>query len=173
MTGERKPRRQAPQMWSKPAWGHDHLWAHPCVYTGTLFPPNRHFASFTTFHLYEETHLCTADRPNLAPGPGDVTLGLSTVPALANHRLWWGSEPCSKPLQAKAHWDQQARRPHCCVGRRAGHSVRSLVSLQAGEASKRILLESLQGPALLPLDFSPMGPTCRTVKKCMGAVSNH
>ena len=47
--------------------------AHVSLFTHTLFPPNKHFTCFTTFHLYVEIHFYKAIRPGpchwlLVPG---------------------------------------------------------------------------------------------------------
>ena len=40
-----------------------------CLSTRTLFPPNKHFTCFTTFHLYVEIHFYTADGPGACHWP--------------------------------------------------------------------------------------------------------
>ena len=84
-----------------------------CLSTRTLFPPNKHFTHFTTFHLYVEIHFYTAD----GPGPCHWSLVPCGLVAKIQHSHCngltsvSGQEPksCFKPLQTKATRDQY----HC------------------------------------------------------------
>ena len=64
MIDQRKPGGNAPYKLFKLLWGHDCPSEPTCVSIHTYpFPPNKHFAYFTTFHLHMEIHFYTANRP--------------------------------------------------------------------------------------------------------------
>ena len=77
-----------------------------CLPTRTLFPPNKHFTCFTTFHLYVEIHFFKADGPGpchwpLVPGGLVARIqhshrnGLTSVSG-------WELKSCFKLLRAEA-----------------------------------------------------------------------
>ena len=77
-----------------------------CLSTRNPFPPNKHFTCFTTFHLYMEIRLYTADGPGLCNWPL-VPCGLVTRTQRSHCRdltsiPGWELKPCLKPLQAEA-----------------------------------------------------------------------
>ena len=75
MIGQRKLRRNAPYKWFKLPWTWDSLSepAYVCLFTSTLFHPDKHFTCFTAFCFFVGIHVYKAD------GPGALSLATSLV----------------------------------------------------------------------------------------------
>ena len=74
-----------------------------CLSTHTLFPSNKHFMCFTTFHLYVEIHFYTADGPGpchwpLVPGGLVAKIQCSQCCCLTSVS-GWEPKACFKLLQ--------------------------------------------------------------------------
>ena len=66
-----------------------------CLSIHTLFPPNKHFIYFTTFHLYMEIHCYTADGPGPSHWPlvsGSLMARIQCSLLWSDFNLWLGAE---------------------------------------------------------------------------------
>ena len=104
MIGQRKPGRNASYKWFKLTQGHNSLSepTHVCLFTCTIFPPNKHFTCFTIFRLCGNSFLQRWRARALSLASGLVVriqrshcCGLTSIS---------GREPksCFKPLKAEA-----------------------------------------------------------------------
>ena len=88
------------------------LWSRPCVYPHVLycFPPNKYFTCFTSFRLYVEIHVYTADGPGPCHWPlvpGGLVAGIQRSHCRCPTSIsGWEPKSCFKPLQAEATQDQ-------------------------------------------------------------------
>ena len=76
-----------------------------CLSTCILFPPNKHFTCFTTFHLCGNSFLQSRRARTLSLATGLVARIQHSHCHGPTSISGWEPKPCFKSLQAKATWD--------------------------------------------------------------------